>query len=236
MRMLKLQDAEIFYGQMEVIKKVSLEVKQGELVSVIGANGAGKSTLIKAMMGLVKIKHGKLFYEGEDITDYPAWKRAELGIGYVPEGRRIFGDLSVEENLKMGAYKIKDKAQIKRNLEKAYDMFPKLSERRNQLARTMSGGEQQILAISRALILEPRLLLIDEVSMGLMPIMVNYCFSLIKELNQQGITVLVVEQNANKVLKIADRGYLIETGQIMVEGTAESLRQNDVVLKAYLGE
>lgn len=236
MRMLKLQDAEIFYGQMEVIKKVSLEVKQGELVSVIGANGAGKSTLIKAMMGLVKIKHGKLFFEGEDITDYPAWKRAELGIGYVPEGRRIFGDLSVEENLKMGAYKIKDKAQIKRNLEKAYDMFPKLSERRNQLARTMSGGEQQILAISRALILEPRLLLIDEVSMGLMPIMVNYCFSLIKELNQQGITVLVVEQNANKVLKIADRGYLIETGQIMVEGTAESLRQNDVVLKAYLGE
>jgi branched-chain amino acid transport system ATP-binding protein len=234
--MLKLQDAEIFYGQMEVIKKVSLEVKQGELVSVIGANGAGKSTLIKAMMGLVKIKHGKLFYEGEDITDYPAWKRAELGIGYVPEGRRIFGDLSVEENLKMGAYKIKDKAQIKKNLEKAYDMFPKLSERRNQLARTMSGGEQQILAIGRALILEPRLLLIDEVSMGLMPIMVNYCFSLIKELNQQGITVLVVEQNANKVLKIADRGYLIETGQIMVEGTAESLRQNDVVLKAYLGE
>ncbi len=234
--MLKLQDAEIFYGQMEVIKKVSLEVKQGELVSVIGANGAGKSTLIKAMMGLVKIKHGKLFYEGEDITDYPAWKRAELGIGYVPEGRRIFGDLTVEENLKMGAYKIKDKAQIKKNLEKAYDMFPKLSERRNQLARTMSGGEQQILAISRALILEPRLLLIDEVSMGLMPIMVNYCFSLIKELNQQGITVLVVEQNANKVLKIADRGYLIETGQIMVEGTAESLRRNDVVLKAYLGE
>lgn len=236
MRMLKLQNAEIFYGQMEVIKKVSLEVKQGELVSVIGANGAGKSTLIKAMMGLVKIKHGKLFFEGEDITDYPAWKRAELGIGYVPEGRRIFGDLTVEENLKMGAYKIKDKAQIKRNFEKAYDMFPKLSERRNQLARTMSGGEQQILAISRALILEPRLLLIDEVSMGLMPIMVNYCFSLIKELNQQGITVLVVEQNANKVLKIADRGYLIETGQIMVEGTAESLRQNDVVLKAYLGE
>jgi branched-chain amino acid transport system ATP-binding protein len=234
--MLKLQDAEIFYGQMEVIKKVSLEVKQGELVSVIGANGAGKSTLIKAMMGLVKIKNGKLFYEGEDITDYPAWKRAELGIGYVPEGRRIFGDLTVEENLKMGAYKIKDKAQIKKNLEKAYDRFPKLSERRNQLARTMSGGEQQILAISRALILEPRLLLIDEVSMGLMPIMVNYCFSLIKELNQQGITVLVVEQNANKVLKIADRGYLIETGQIMVEGTAESLRRNDVVLKAYLGE
>ena len=236
MRMLKLQDAEIFYGQMEVIKKVSLEVKQGELVSVIGANGAGKSTLIKAMMGLVKIRHGKLFYEGEDITDYPAWRRAELGIGYVPEGRRIFGDLTVEENLRMGAYNVKDKGRVKRNLDKAYEMFPKLAERRNQLARTMSGGEQQILAISRALILEPRLLLIDEVSMGLMPIMVNYCFSLIKELNQQGITILVVEQNANKVLKIADRGYLIETGQIMVEGTAESLRQNDVVLKAYLGE
>lgn len=234
--MLKLQDAEIFYGQMEVIKKVSLEIKQGELVSVIGANGAGKSTLIKAIMGLVQMKSGTLTFEDQDLTKLPPWKRAELGIGYVPEGRRIFGDLTVEENLKMGCYKIKDPKRIKKNIDNAFEMFPKLHERRNQLAKTMSGGEQQILAISRALVLEPKLLLIDEVSMGLMPIMVTYCFSLIKSLNEQGITILVVEQNANKVLKIADRGYLIETGTIMIEGTSESLRENDLVRKAYLGE
>jgi branched-chain amino acid transport system ATP-binding protein len=182
------------------------------------------------------MKSGTLTFKGQDITHLPPWKRAELGIGYVPEGRRIFGELTVEENLKMGCYKIKDKKRIKTNIDHAYEMFPKLSERRNQLAKTMSGGEQQILAISRALVLEPQLLLIDEVSMGLMPIMVNYCFSLIKSLNEQGITILVVEQNANKILKIADRGYLIETGRIMIEGTSESLRQNDIVRKAYLGE
>lgn len=234
--MLKIQDAEIAYGQMEVIHKISLEIHKGELVSVIGANGAGKTTLIKAIMGLIKMKSGSLIFEGLDITNLPPWKRAELGIGYVPEGRRVFGDLTVEENLKMGCYKIKDAQRIKRNIDKNYELFPKLFERRKQLAKTMSGGEQQMLAMSRALVLEPRLLLIDEVSMGLMPIMVNYCFSLIKTLNEQGITVLVVEQNANKVLKIADRGYLVETGKIVIEGTSASLRESDIVRKAYLGE
>lgn len=233
--MLNLIDVEIFYGNMEVIKKVSIEVKQGELVSVIGPNGAGKSTLIRAIMGLKEIAGGKIMFEGEDISKLPAWKRAELGIGYVPEGRRVFGNLTVEENLKMGCYKVQSKEAIKRNIERTYELFPRLLERKNQLAKTMSGGEQQMLAIGRALVLEPRLLLIDEISMGLMPIMVNTSFKIIKELNDSGITVLVVEQNANKVLKIADRGYVLETGKIVISDTAKNLRENDVVKKAYLG-
>lgn len=233
--MLSVMDVDIAYGQMEVIKKVSIHIKKGELVSVIGANGAGKTTLIKAIMGLKEVSAGKIMYEGKDITNMPAWHRAELGIGYIPEGRRVFGNLSVEENLKMGCYKIKDKNTIKNNIEKAYALFPRLAERKNQLAKTMSGGEQQMLAISRALVLEPRILLIDEISMGLMPIMVNNCFKIIKGLNESGITVLVVEQNANKALKIAHRGYVIETGKIVLEDTSEKLRENDVVQKAYLG-
>ncbi len=235
MSMLSLVDVEISYGQMEVIKKVSVEVNKGELVSVIGPNGAGKSTLIKAIMGLKDIKSGKIMYDGIDITGVPAWERAGLGIGYVPEGRRVFGNLTVEENLKMGCYKVKDNNKNKNNINKVYELFPRLFERKNQLAKTMSGGEQQMLAIGRALVLDPKLLLIDEVSMGLMPIMVNTCFKIIKDLNDLGITVLVVEQNANKVLKIADRGYVIETGHIVIEDTAENLRSNDVVKKAYLG-
>ncbi len=233
--MLELKDVEISYGQMEVIKGVSVNVEHGELVSVIGVNGAGKTTLIRAIMGLKEIKAGKIIYEGRDITDKPAWDRAGLGIGYIPEGRRVFGGLTVEENLKMGCYKIKDEKQIRKNIDKTYEQFPRLAERRRQLASTMSGGEQQMLAIGRALVLEPKLLLIDEISMGLMPIMVNTSFKIIKELNDSGITVLIVEQNANKVLKIAHRGYVIDTGNIIIEGTAENLRENDVVKKAYLG-
>ncbi len=233
--MLKLIDIEIAYGQMEVIKGVSINVDHGELVSVIGVNGAGKTTLIRAIMGLKEIKAGKIIYEGQDITDKPAWDRAGLGIGYIPEGRRVFGGLTVEENLRMGCYKIKDEKVINKNIDKTYELFPKLAERRRQLASTMSGGEQQMLAIGRALVLEPKLLLIDEISMGLMPIMVNTSFKIIKELNDSGITVLIVEQNANKVLKIAHRGYVIDTGNIIIEGTAENLRENDVVKKAYLG-
>ena len=235
MSMLSLTDVEICYGQMEVIKKVSVEVNKGELVSVIGPNGAGKSTLIRAIMGLKDIKSGKIMYEGTDISKMPAWERAGLGIGYVPEGRRVFGNMTVEENLKMGCYKVKDNNKNKANISKVYELFPRLHERKNQLAKTMSGGEQQMLAIGRALVLEPKLLLIDEVSMGLMPIMVNTCFKIIKDLNDAGITVLVVEQNANKVLKIADRGYVLETGNIIISDTAENLRSNDVVQKAYLG-
>ena len=233
--MLEMKNLYVSYGMMEVIHGINLKVDSGELVSVIGPNGAGKTTLIKATMGLVPLHSGSILYDGQDISALPAHKRAEMGIGYVPEGRRVFGDLTVEENLRIGAYRLPDTKQIRPNLQKVYEMFPRLGERKNQLARTMSGGEQQMLAIGRALMLSPRLLLIDEVSMGLMPIMVNTCFQIIKELNESGITILMVEQNANKALKIANRGYVIEAGNITLEGTSEVLRSNDMVQKAYLG-
>ena len=233
--MLEVQDLYVSYGMMEVLHGVDISVQNGELISVIGPNGAGKSTLIKTIMGLVKPKSGKILYDGQDITHLPAHKRAGLGIGYVPEGRHVFGRLTVEENLTIGAYSSSDKEKLKKNIDMVYEIFPRLAERKGQLARTMSGGEQQMLAIGRALTLSPRLLLIDEVSMGLMPIMVNTCFKVIHDLNKRGITVLVVEQNANKALKVADRGYVLETGNIVLTDTAENLRGNDVVQKAYLG-
>ena len=233
--MLEIKDLFVSYGMMEVLHGISLKVEDRELVSVIGPNGAGKSTLIKTVMGLVKPTSGQVLYNGQDITRLPAHKRAGLGIGYVPEGRRVFAKLTVEENLRMGAYELKDKKKIAENMEKVYAIFPRLGERKDQLASTMSGGEQQMLAISRALMLSPRMLLIDEVSMGLMPIMVNTCFDVIKKLNEQGITILVVEQNANKALKVADRGYVLETGNIILSDTAENLRSDDTVQKAYLG-
>ena len=233
--MLKISNLEVNYGKMQVIKGISLEVKEGELISVIGPNGAGKTTLIRTIMGLKKAASGSIFFEDKDITALPAWKRADMGIGYVPEGRRVFGNLTVEENLLTGCYKVKDNVRKRASIKRVYELFPRLEERKNQSARTMSGGEQQMLAIGRALVLEPRLLLIDEVSMGLMPIMVNTCFKIIKDLNDSGITVLVVEQNANKALKIANRGYVIETGNIILEDDAKVLRENDVVQKAYPG-
>ena len=233
--MLEIKDLFVSYGMMEVLHGISLQVEDRELVSVIGPNGAGKSTLIKTVMGLVKPTSGQILYNGQDITHLPAHKRAGLGIGYVPEGRRVFAKLTVEENLRMGAYELKDKKKIAENMAKVYEIFPRLGERKDQLASTMSGGEQQMLAISRALMLSPRMLLIDEVSMGLMPIMVNTCFDVIKKLNDQGITILVVEQNANKALKVADRGYVLETGNIILSDTAENLRRDDTVQKAYLG-
>ena len=233
--MLEIKDLYVSYGMMEVLHGVSVNVEDDELVSIIGPNGAGKTTLIKTVMGLVKPTSGSIIYDGKDITHLPAHKRAAMGIGYVPEGRRVFGKLTVEENLKMGAYELKDRTQIKNNIDMVYDIFPRLGERAKQLASTMSGGEQQMLAIARALMLNPKMLLIDEVSMGLMPIMVNTCFDVIKKLNDDGITVLVVEQNANKALKIADRGYVLETGNIVISDTAENMRANDTVQKAYLG-
>ncbi len=233
--MLEIKDLYVSYGMMEVLHGVSVNVEDDELVSIIGPNGAGKTTLIKTVMGLVKPTSGSIIYDGKDITHLPAHKRAAMGIGYVPEGRRVFGKLTVEENLKMGAYELKDRTQIKNNMDMVYDIFPRLGERAKQLASTMSGGEQQMLAIARALMLNPKMLLIDEVSMGLMPIMVNTCFDVIKKLNDDGITVLVVEQNANKALKIADRGYVLETGNIVISDTAENMRANDTVQKAYLG-
>ena len=233
--MLEIKDLFVSYGMMEVLHGISLKVEDRELVSVIGPNGAGKSTLIKTVMGLVKPTSGQILDNGQDITHLPAHKRAGLGIGYVPEGRRVFAKLTVEENLRMGAYELKDKKKIAENMARVYEIFPRLGERKNQLASTMSGGEQQMLAISRALMLSPRMLLIDEVSMGLMPIMVNTCFDVIKKLNDQGITILVVEQNANKALKVADRGYVLETGDIVLSDTAENLRKDDTVQRAYLG-
>ena len=233
--MLKISNLEVNYGKMQVIKGISMAGKEGELISVIGPNGAGKTTLIRTIMGLKKAASGSIFFEDKDITALPAWKRADMGIGYVPEGRRVFGNLTVEENLLTGCYKVKDNVRKRASIKRVYELFPRLEERKNQSARTMSGGEQQMLAIGRALVLEPRLLLIDEVSMGLMPIMVNTCFKIIKDLNDSGITVLVVEQNANKALKIANRGYVIETGNIILEDDAKVLRENDVVQKAYLG-
>ena len=233
--MLEIKDLYVSYGMMEVLHGVSVNVEDKELVSIIGPNGAGKTTLIKTVMGLVKPTSGQILYNGEDITHVPAHKRASMGIGYVPEGRRVFGKLTVDENLRMGAYELKDKAQIAKNIEMVYGIFPRLGERAKQLASTMSGGEQQLLAIARALMLNPKMLLIDEVSMGLMPIMVNTCFEVIKQLNDEGITVLVVEQNANKALKIADRGYVLETGNIVISDTAENMRKDDTVQKAYLG-
>ena len=233
--MLEIKDLFVSYGMMEVLHGISLKVEDRELVSVIGPNGAGKSTLIKTVMGLVKPTSGQILYNGQDITHLPAHKRAGLCIGYVPEGRRVFAKLTVEENLRMGAYELKEKKKIAENMARVYEIFPRLGERKNQLASTMSGGEQQMLAISRALMLSPRMLLIDEVSMGLMPIMVNTCFDVIKKLNDQGITILVVEQNANKALKVADRGYVLETGDIVLSDTAENLRKDDTVQRAYLG-
>ena len=233
--MLEIKDLFVSYGMMEVLHGISLKVEDRELVSVIGPNGAGKSTLIKTVMGLVKPTSGTVLYNGQDITRLPAHKRAGLGIGYVPEGRRVFAKLTVAENLRMGAYELKDKKKIAQNMERVFEIFPRLGERKDQLASTMSGGEQQMLAISRALMLSPQMLLIDEVSMGLMPIMVNTCFDVIKKLNEQGITILVVEQNANKALKVADRGYVLETGNIILSDTAENLRSDDTVQKAYLG-
>ena len=233
--MLEISGLAVNYGYVRALTGVDITVKKGEIISLIGGNGAGKTTLFKATMGLVPLHSGSILYDGQDISALPAHKRAEMGIGYVPEGRRVFGDLTVEENLRIGAYRLPDTKQIRPNLQKVYEMFPRLGERKNQLARTMSGGEQQMLAIGRALMLSPRLLLIDEVSMGLMPIMVNTCFQIIKELNESGITILMVEQNANKALKIANRGYVIEAGNITLEGTSEVLRSNDMVQKAYLG-
>ena len=236
MTVLKLENINAFYGQSQALDNISIAVQEGEFVTILGANGAGKSTIMKTIMGLVKAKSGSISFQGRDIINLPPWERASIGIGYVPEGRRVFPDLTVEENLKMGAYRVKDNRVVVNNIEKSYELFPRLKERRSQLARTMSGGEQQMLAIARALMLNPRLLLIDEISMGLMPILVNHSLSIVKKLNSAGLTVLMVEQNASKALKVADRGYILKTGRITMHDSSDSLRNNAEVVKAYLGE
>lgn len=236
MAMLTIKDLEVYYGVIQAIKGVSFEVNQGEVIALIGANGAGKTTILHTITGLISPKKGSVEFEGHELTKLPAHKIVSLGMAHVPEGRRVFADLSVYENLRMGAYTRKDKGEIEETLEKVYDRFPRLKERRNQMAGTLSGGEQQMLAMGRALMSKPKILLMDEPSMGLSPIMVNEIFSIIQEVSDSGTTVLLVEQNAKKALAIADRGYVLETGKIVLEGKASDLLNDDAIKKAYLGE
>ena len=236
MAMLTIKDLEVYYGVIQAIKGVSFEVNQGEVIALIGANGAGKTTILHTITGLISPKKGSVLFEGNELTKMPAHKIVSLGMAHVPEGRRVFAELSVYENLRMGAYTRKDKGEIEATLEKVYDRFPRLKERRNQMAGTLSGGEQQMLAMGRALMSKPKILLMDEPSMGLSPIMVNEIFSIIQEVSDSGTTVLLVEQNAKKALAIADRGYVLETGKIVKSGKASDLLNDDSIKKAYLGE
>lgn len=235
MAMLEVKDLEVYYGMIQAIKGVSFEVNEGEVVSLIGANGAGKTTILHTVSGLLAPKKGSVVFEGKDITKIPAHKIVSLGMAHVPEGRRVFAQLSVYQNLKMGAYTRSDKNEIEEMLEKVYKRFPRLEERKNQMAGTLSGGEQQMLAMGRALMSHPRIILMDEPSMGLSPILVNEIFEIIKSVSASGTTVLLVEQNAKKALSIADRAYVLETGKIVMAGDAKELMNDDSIKKAYLG-
>ena len=236
MAMLEIKDLEVYYGVIQAIKGISFEVNKGEVIALIGANGAGKTTILHTITGLLSPKKGSVMYEGTDITKIPAHKIVSLGMAHVPEGRRVFADLSVYENLKMGAYTRKDKNEVEETLERVYERFPRLKERKNQMAGTLSGGEQQMLAMGRALMSKTKIILMDEPSMGLSPILVNEIFDIIQEVSKSGTTVLLVEQNAKKALSIADRAYVLETGKIVLEGKAEDLLNDDSIKKAYLGE
>lgn len=235
MAMLEVKNLEVYYGVICALKGISFEVNEGEIVSLIGANGAGKTTMMQSVVGLIPKKSGSVIFDGKDITKMPCHKIVQLGMTQVPEGRRVFQELSVYENLMMGAYTVKDQQKFKGELEKIYDLFPRLAERRNQIAGTLSGGEQQMLAMSRALMINPKLLMLDEPSMGLAPILVDQIFEIIKHLHEQGTTILLVEQNASKALEISDRAYVLETGKITVTGTGAELASSDEVRKAYLG-
>ena len=236
MAMLEVKDIEVYYGMIQAIKGVSFEVNEGEVIALIGANGAGKTTILHTVTGLLSPGSGSVFFEGKDITKVPAHKIVSLGMAHVPEGRRVFAELSVYENLKMGAYTRKDKNEIEQTLAMVYDRFPRLKERKNQLAGTLSGGEQQMLAMGRALMSHPEIILMDEPSMGLSPILVNQIFEIIEEVSRGGTTVLLVEQNAKKALSIADRAYVLETGKVVLNGDAKDLLNDDSIKKAYLGE
>ena len=236
MAMLEVKDLEVYYGVIQAIKGVSFQVNQGEVIALIGANGAGKTTILHTITGLLSPKRGSVMFEGKEITKVPAHKIVSMGMAHVPEGRRVFAELSVYENLKMGAYTRKDKKEIEESLANVYKRFPRLEERKNQMAGTLSGGEQQMLAMGRALMSRPKIILMDEPSMGLSPIMVNEIFDIIRAVSEGGTTVLLVEQNAKKALGIADRAYVLETGKIVLEGKAEELLENDSIKKAYLGE
>ena len=234
--MIKIDNLVVAYGGIEALKGVSLEVPSGKIVTLVGANGAGKSTTLKSIVGLVKPKSGSIDYEGTDLTKLNTEIMVKKGIALVPEGRKVFADLTVLENLKIGAYSRKDTAGIAEDLEKVYSLFPRLKERTWQAAGTLSGGEQQMLAIGRALMSRPKLIMMDEPSLGLAPIIVKELFGIIKKINEEGMTVLLIEQNANAALKIADIGYIMETGRITLSGSGEELLSNDEIKKAYLGE
>jgi branched-chain amino acid transport system ATP-binding protein len=233
--MLEVRRIEVSYGEFLALRGISFTVKEGELVTIIGANGAGKSTILRAVMGLVKCRKGEILFQGEDITGSPPHHRARLGISLVPEGRKIFPDLTVAENLLMGGYIQGERKTVQSCMEEAFGIFPVLKERQNQVGKTLSGGEQQMLAIARALMPRPRVILMDEVSLGLMPIYVEETFTVIENLHHQGVTILLVEQNARKALSAADRGYVLETGEIVLSDEAEKLALNPQVKKAYLG-
>ena len=234
--MLKVDNIQVYYGMINAIKGVSFEVNEGEVIALIGANGAGKTTILHTITGLISPKSGSVIFEGKDLTKTPAHKIVYLGMAHVPEGRRVFQQLTVLDNLKLGAFSMTDKKKIEENLEYVYRHFPRLEERKNQIAGTLSGGEQQMLAMGRALMSNPKIILMDEPSMGLSPLLVNEIFKIIEEVSKEGTTVLLVEQNAKKALSIADRAYVLETGNIVMEGKASDLLSDPRIRAAYLGE
>ena len=233
--MLEVKEIEVYYGAIHALKKLSISVEQGSIVTLIGANGAGKTTTLKTISGLLRPRSGSIIYKNQDITHVPPEKIVGMGVSQVPEGRRVFPSMSVLENLEMGAYLRKDKKQIAIDMDEVFGRFPRLKERYKQMAGTLSGGEQQMLAIGRALMANPELLLMDEPSMGLAPLLVKEIFEIIKDINERGTTILLVEQNANMALSIADKAYVIETGEIVLSGTAQELMNSEQVKKAYLG-
>ena len=235
MALLEVKDLQVYYGVIQALKGINFEVNEGEIVTLIGANGAGKTTTMQSIIGLIPSRSGSVLFDGQDITRTPCHKIVHAGMTQVPEGRRIFQELTVYENLLMGAYTNKDQGKFKSDLESIYDRFPRLAERRNQIAGTLSGGEQQMLAISRALMCHPKLLMLDEPSMGLSPLLVDQVFDIIKDINRDGTTILLVEQNAGKSLAISDRAYVMETGSIVLTGTGAELAASEKVRKAYLG-
>ena len=235
MALLEVKDLQVYYGVIQALKGISFEVNEGEIVTLIGANGAGKTTTMQSIIGLIPSRHGSVTFDGQDITKMPCHKIVHHGLTQVPEGRRIFQELTVYENLLMGGFSQKDQSLLKQDIEKIYERFPRLAERKNQIAGTLSGGEQQMLAIGRAMMSRPKLLLLDEPSMGLSPILVDQVFEIIKQLRDDGTTILLVEQNAGKSLAISDRAYVLELGEIVLSGTGAELAASDEVKKAYLG-
>ena len=235
MAMLEVKNLEVYYGMIQALKGISFEVDEGEVVALIGANGAGKTTTLHTVTGLIAPKSGQIIFEGRDVTKVPGHKLVSMGIAHVPEGRRVFSQLSVYQNLKLGAYTRKDKNEIEETLDHIYERFPRLKERKNQLAGTLSGGEQQMLAMGRALMSNASMLMLDEPSMGLSPLLVQEIFDIIQDIHKEGMTILLVEQNAQMALSVADRAYVLETGRVVMDGTGAELLTNERVRSAYLG-